>query len=72
MIAVRPPLRLRGRYWRPKDGLWKVETRKGVLGAYLIARGRVVRCSPAIRRHLCAWAARNAVFVGDLETVLKL
>jgi len=40
MIAVRPPLRLRERYWRPKDGLWKVETSRGVLGAYLVVRGR--------------------------------
>jgi hypothetical protein len=70
MIAVRRPLRLRGRYWLPKDGLWKVETRKRVLGGFLVTRGRVTRCSPAIRRHLHAWAARNAEFVGDLEALL--
>jgi len=72
MIAVRRPLRLRGRYWLPKDGLWKVETRKRVLGGFLVTRGRVTRCSPAIRRHLHAWAARNAeVEVAALRQLLR-
>jgi len=65
MKRLRKPVRLSHRYHPPANGLWKVETpRKGVLGGFMIANGRVVRCSPKIRRHLHVLAARNAVFVG--------
>ena len=37
----------------------------------MVAYGRVTRCSPVLRRHLHVWAARNAEFVGSLETVLS-
>ena len=70
MKALRKPVRLRGRYHRPADGLWRVVTRNGVRGGFMVAYGRVTRCSPALRRHLHVWAARNAVFVGSLESVL--
>jgi len=63
-------VRLRGRYYRPDNGIWRIETGKGILGAFLVSRGRVVRCSPAIRRHLHVWAARNAKFVGSIEDCL--
>jgi hypothetical protein len=69
MLRLRKPVRLRGRYYKPEDGLWKVETGKRILGAFLVARGRVQRCSPAIRRHLHVWAARNGKFVGSVEEV---
>ena len=70
MKALRKPVRLRGRYHRPDDGIWKVETRNGVLGGFMVAYGRVTRCSPVIRRHLHVWAARNAEFVGSIEQCL--
>jgi hypothetical protein len=70
MARLRKPVRLRGRYNRLADGLWKVETRKDVRGGFMVAYGRVTACSPVIRRHLNVWAARNAVFVGDLEALL--
>jgi hypothetical protein len=60
MVALRRPLRLTGRWRRPKDGLWMVKTRRGVRGGYLVYRGRVVRCSPVLRHHIHVWAMRNA------------
>jgi hypothetical protein len=71
MKRLRKPVRLRGRYYKPEDGLWKVETRKGVLGGFMVAFGRVTRCSPAIRRHLHVWAARNGKFVGSIEDLFQ-
>jgi hypothetical protein len=71
MIALRKPVRLRGRYYKPADGIWKVETGKGVLGAFLVRGGRVIRCSPRIRRKLHWWAARNGKFVGSIEHCLS-
>ena len=65
MKRLRKPVRLTHRWKPPVDGLWKVETRKGVRGAYLVAYGHVTRCSPRIRRHLHVWAARNAQYSGD-------
>ena len=65
MKRLRKPVRLSHRWRPPADGLWKVETRKGVRGGFLVAYGRVIRCSPVIRRHLHVWAARNAKFWGD-------
>jgi hypothetical protein len=70
MKRLRRPLRLRGRHWLPKDGLYRVVTRRKVHGGYLVHRGRVTRCSPAVRRYLHVWAARNAEFVGSLEALL--
>ena len=52
MKRLRKPLRLRGRWSPPLDGLWKVVTRRKVHGGFLICRGRVVRASPAVRRYI--------------------
>jgi len=65
MKKLRKPVKLSNRYHPPADGLWKVQTCKGVHGAFLIAYGRVTRCSPRIRRHLHVWAQRNAQHWGD-------
>ena len=70
MVALRKPARLRGRYYKPDDGIWKVETGKGILGAFLVRGGRVIRCGPRIRRKLHWWAARNGKFVGSIEHCL--
>ena len=70
MVRIKP-VRLHGRYWRRRSGLWRVATRKGVRGGFLVARGRVVRCSPAIRRHLHVWAARNAEYFGELDACFQ-
>jgi hypothetical protein len=67
MKALRKPVRLSHRHHPPADGLWRVETKRGVRGGFLVAYGRVVRCSPVLRRHLHVWAQRNAVFVGELR-----
>jgi hypothetical protein len=64
MVAV-GPLRLRYRRFKPRDGLWMVKTRKGVLGGYLIWKGKVVRASPVLRPHLQTWACRNGEFWGE-------
>ena len=34
MVALRKPLRLRGRYWVPKDGLYRVATSRKLQGAF--------------------------------------
>jgi hypothetical protein len=65
MVAVRPPLRLKGRHWRPKDGLYRVATRRKVLGGFLVCRGRVTRASPCVRRRIHILAMRNAEYWGD-------
>ena len=59
------PVRLSHRYHPPADGLLRVETAKGVRGGFMVAYGRVVRCSPVLRRRLHVWAQRHTVFVGD-------
>jgi hypothetical protein len=64
------PLRLKGRYWVPKDGLYRVATRRKVHGGFLVCHGRVTRASPYVRRYIHILAMRNAVFVGDLESLL--
>jgi hypothetical protein len=70
MKALRKPLRLRHRYYKPDDGIWKVETGRGVLGAFLVRNSRVIRCSPRIRRSLHMWAARYGKFVGSIEDLV--
>jgi hypothetical protein len=67
MVALRKPVKLRGRYYKPADGIWKVETGKNVLGGFLVRNSRVIRCSPRIRRSLHLWAARYGKFVGRIE-----
>jgi hypothetical protein len=65
MVAVVPPLKLRGRWWPPTDGLYRCATRHRVrgtspkvYGGYLVHRGRVTRCSPAVRRRIHIWATQ--------------
>jgi hypothetical protein len=70
MVRLRRPLRLRGRWWVPKDGLYRVATSRRVLGGFLVLRGRVLRASPYVRRYIHILAMRNAEFVGDLEALL--
>jgi hypothetical protein len=66
MVALRRPLRLKGR-WRPlRDGLYRVATTKKVHGGFLVHRRRIVRCSPAIRRYLRRFAV-GAEYWGSLE-----
>jgi hypothetical protein len=65
MVALRRPLRLRGRWRPPKDGLYRVTTSKKVHGGFLIHRGRVTRASPYVRRYIHILAMRNAEYWGD-------
>lgn len=68
MIGLRRPLRLRGRWKRPKDGLYRVVTRRARwpsrCGAFLVYRGRVRRCSPSIRRKIHVYA-HMAEYLGE-------
>jgi hypothetical protein len=64
MVAITPPLKLTGRWRKPKDGLYRVATRRSVHGGYLVHRGRVTRCSPAVRRRIHIWATQ-AQYWGD-------
>ena len=66
MQRLRRPLRLRGRYWLPKDGLYRVATGKRVHGGFLVCHGRVTRASPYVRRYIHV-LARNARYRGGLE-----
>jgi hypothetical protein len=66
MVRLRRPLRLRGRWWVPKDGLYRVATSRRVLGGFLVSRGRVLRASPYVRRYIHI-LARNAEYWGSLE-----
>jgi hypothetical protein len=59
MIALEQPLRLLGRWRRPLDGLYRVSTRRRVVGGFLVRRGRVIRCSPAVRRRIHIWETRS-------------
>ena len=65
MRALRRPLRLRGRWRRPKDGLYRVRNSKRVLGGFLVCHGRVMRASPCVRRRIHILAMRNAQYWGD-------
>jgi hypothetical protein len=65
MMAVRPALRLLGRWRRPKDGLYRVATSKKVHGGFLVHRGRVTRASPYVCRYIHVLAKRNAEYWGD-------
>jgi hypothetical protein len=60
MVGLRRPLRLRGRWKRPKDGLYRVVTRRGRwpsrCGGFLVYKGRVRRCSPSIKRRIHIYA----------------
>ncbi|HET6887794.1 MAG TPA: hypothetical protein VFH87_07705 [Candidatus Udaeobacter sp.] len=64
LIALPRPLRLLGRWRPPKDGLYRVATRRTVHGGFLVSRGRVKRCSPAVRRRIHIWA-HQAQYWGD-------
>jgi len=66
MLRLRRPLRLRGRWKPPKDGLYRVATGRKIHGAFLIHRRRVVRASPYVRRYIHI-LARNAQYWGSLE-----
>src|SRR5262245_40524072 len=57
MVEMRRPLRLRGRFHPPKDGVYRVTT-PSRCGAFLVYNGRVHRCSPSIRRRLHVYAHR--------------
>ena len=63
MVALPRPLRLRGRWRPPKDGLYRVATRRKVHGGLLVQRRRVTRCSPYVRRYIHILAMRNAEWV---------
>jgi hypothetical protein len=65
MVRLQRPLRLLGRWRRPKDGLYRVATRRTVHGGFLVQRGRVTRCSPAVRKRIHIWA-RTAEYYGDI------
>jgi hypothetical protein len=65
MVAVKPPLRLRGRWWVPKDGLYRVATSRKVHGGFLVCHGRVTRASPYVKRYIHILAMRNAEYWGD-------
>jgi hypothetical protein len=67
MVKLRRPLRLRGRWKPPKDGLYRVATSRRVHGGFLVHDGRVVRASPYVRRYIHILAMRNAEYWGDLE-----
>ena len=67
MARVVPPLKLLGRRRNPPDGLYRVATRRRVYGGYLVHRGRVTRCSPAVRRRIHIWA-HQAQYWEDLAT----
>jgi len=61
MIALARPLPLLGRWRRPKDGLYRVAT---VHGGYLVQRGRVTRCSPAVRKRIHIFSAYTHGLMG--------
>ena len=65
MVRLRRPLRLRGRWWVPKDGLYRVATSKKVHGGFLVCHGRVTRASPYVRRYIHILAMRNAEWFCD-------
>ena len=65
MVALRRPLRLRGRWSPPKDGLYRVATGKRVHGGFLVHRRRVTRASPCVRRYIHILAMRNAEWFCD-------
>jgi hypothetical protein len=65
MVRLPRPLRLKGRWRPPKDGLYRVATSRKVLGGYLVCHGRVTRASPYVRRYIHILAMRNAEWVCD-------
>jgi hypothetical protein len=65
MVRLRRPLRLRGRWSPPKDGLYRVATGKRVHGGFLVHRRRVTRASPYVRRYIHILAMRNADWICD-------
>jgi hypothetical protein len=65
MVAVKPPLRLRGRWRPPKDGLYRVATGKKVHGGFLVQSHRITRASPYVKRYIHVLAIRNAEWFCD-------
>ena len=66
MVALPRPLRLRGRWRPPKDGLYPVATSKKVHGGFLVQRRRVTRASPGyVKRYIHILAMRTAEYWGD-------
>ncbi len=65
MVALRQPLRLKGRWRPPKDGLYRVATGKKVHGGFLVQRRRITRASPYVRRYIHILAMRNAEWFCD-------
>ena len=66
MRRLRRPLRLRGRWRPPKDGLWRVATGRKVHGGFLVHRRRITRATPCVKRYIHILALR-AEFWGTLE-----
>ena len=65
MKRLRKPLRLRGRWSPPRDGLYRVANSKKVLGGFLVQGRRVTRASPSVRRYIHVLAMRNAEWFCD-------
>jgi len=63
MVALRRPLRLRGRWSPPRDGLYRVATGRKVHGGFLVRGRRVVRASPYVKRYIHVLAMRYAQWV---------
>jgi hypothetical protein len=64
MVALPRPLRLRGRWRPPKDGLYRVATSRKVHGGFLVQRRRITRASPYVKRYIHVLALR-AEYWGD-------
>ena len=63
MTAVEPPLRIRGRKWLMKDGLYLVRSEKrscwaGRTGGFVVCHGRCTRMTPNLRHEFQMWAHR--------------
>jgi hypothetical protein len=65
MKRLRKPLRLRGRWSPPRDGLYRVANSKKVLGGFLVQGRRVTRASPSVRPRIHILAMRNAEYWGE-------
>jgi hypothetical protein len=64
MVRLRRPLRLKGRWRPPLDGLYRVATSRKVHGGFLVQRRRITRASPYVRRYLSVLSLR-AEYWGD-------
>ena len=64
MVALRRPLRLRGRWRPPQDGLYRVATSRKVHGGFLVQGRRITRASPYVKRYIHVLSLR-AEYWGD-------